>query len=144
MLSRGRRLRPAESLRLQGIRMEDWAFDMTRPQIFGAAGNTMSVNVLQRILERVLVSIGFSVVASAVAAVPTRTVSVGVSEGHASQRSFLWRSCLLSIARFLSAFSCRSCLSWVPRGLSISKREQAYNTRHGEGSTSHRQERSRA
>ena len=47
ILSRGRRMRPEEALRLQGVDPELWCFEMTSSQQFAAAGNSMSVNVIR-------------------------------------------------------------------------------------------------
>ena len=53
-MSRGRRLKLSEAMRLQGIKPERIAFKgvVSRAQIGGMVGNGMSVNVLQAVLAR--------------------------------------------------------------------------------------------
>ena len=60
LLSRGRRVRPDEALRLQGIDHKNWVFSMTSAQKFAAAGNSMSVSVLSAIFRALLPCIGFT------------------------------------------------------------------------------------
>ena len=54
LLSRGRRLRPHEALRLQGVSIQDWASSLTDSQMFEAAGSSMSVVVLIELLRTLL------------------------------------------------------------------------------------------
>ena len=53
LLSRGRRLSPLETLCLQGVRHCDWVWKMSNTQIYGAAGNSMSVPILVLVLQQI-------------------------------------------------------------------------------------------
>ena len=54
LLSRGRRVRADECLRFQGISSSDWKFNLSDAQKYAAAGNCMSVTVLEAIIRSLL------------------------------------------------------------------------------------------
>ena len=58
LLSRGRRLRPHEGARLQGIVPETLSWLLSRTRIFHLLGDSMSLNVVERILLAALKCIG--------------------------------------------------------------------------------------
>ena len=50
----GRRLRPRETLALQGVSIESWKCSMTPSQITSAAGNAMTLPVLVKVIKEAL------------------------------------------------------------------------------------------
>ena len=70
LVSRGRRLSAAKTLRLQGICPEDWSWSMTKRQMRAAAGNAMTVPVLISLLRELLRVVDFGLVGSDRLSVP--------------------------------------------------------------------------
>ena len=60
LLRRGRRLTLEETARLQGLEPGDIAWDAASGHCFAALGNSMSLNVVERLLVAVLPSVGLA------------------------------------------------------------------------------------
>ena len=61
LTDRGRRMNVKEMMRLQGMNPEDFTLQVTERQLAQQLGNAMSLNVLERIMFRLLAAAGFQV-----------------------------------------------------------------------------------
>ena len=58
LMSRGRRMRPLEALRLQGVQATAFTWPESRVEMFRMAGNAMNVDVLVAVFSRLLADLG--------------------------------------------------------------------------------------